>query len=102
MPVVLKLTLEELTTEDIIKIFRMFCAAYDLEINKKDEEFLKDKALYYLRRESLDYKMHIGAKFFGEIDNNTTMFYGYSKPNDLGDKLKDENFQKLVKEFFKK
>ena len=115
---------EEMTGEQLVEVFKLFCQAY--KITYSDDfhgAVLSLSGLESLHNGRLDYRPYMGAKFFGSGRENGTYFHGYSDaldpwPSDAGkepasykkqkEKLAkqqancDKKFERLVLEHFKK
>jgi hypothetical protein len=93
-------SLESITNENIVEIFRLFCKAFEIKSHKDDEKFLRRESLDLIKDHGgIDYRPYMGAKFFGQKFGNTLQFHGYSDPEDPNYELKDKKFQELVKEY---
>ncbi|MEK6907031.1 MAG: hypothetical protein AABW45_00745 [Nanoarchaeota archaeon] len=102
MPIELKIKSEDLSNDDMVNVFRLFCKAFEIKSNKINDEFFKTRALEVMKKFGLDYRPYMGAKFFGKEYTNSIIFHGYSQQQDPNYNLKDKKFQDLVKDYFNK
>ncbi len=104
MSVELKLSIEKLTENHLVDIFKLFCESYEISSTGYDEKFLKREGLNRLKYDTLglNYKIFYGAEFSGKINGNSIIFYGYKNINDQDKELKNEKFQELLNEYFNK
>ena len=95
---------EEISGNDLVQVFKLFCKSFGIESNERDEEFLRTQGLEALRKGicGLDYRPYMGAKFFGERGLKSIRFHGYSAPHDSNWESKDKNFQIEVEQYFGK
>jgi len=114
---------EEITEEQLVEVFRLYCQAYGVTFGDYHKEMLCAQALPQLKEGHLDYRPYMGAKFFGSRSKNGTYFHGYSDaldpwPSDAGkepasykkrkEKMEkqqaesDKKFERLILEHFKK
>ena len=87
----------EITPDNLVEIYELFCEAYEIKKSKRDSSFMKIQGLNRLRSVfALDYRPHIGGKFFGRGNRNATQFHGYSEPEDPRQDAKFSKFEELV------
>ena|SRR3989344_5112505 len=91
-----------ISVDELIKIYTLFCEAYKIEVDERDEQFLRTRGIKDLHKGHLDYRPSVGAKFFGQRIGNTIQFHGYSYPDDPEWKAKDEQFIKLFIQYYGK
>jgi len=103
MPLELHLKSEEISEDDLVNIFRLFCEAFKIDMVESDEHYMRTRGITLLRsRSELDYRPCLGTKFFGQEIGNSTRFHGYSSPVDSEWKDKDKKFQELVLQYMSK
>ncbi|MBI2583459.1 MAG: hypothetical protein HYW25_02225 [Candidatus Aenigmarchaeota archaeon] len=104
MPVRISIRPEKLAAKVLVDIFKMFCEAYGIEYRERyDGRFLRNLGIKTLRRrERLDYRPCLGAKFFGdEIREDGITFHGYSDPEDPKWQERDGLFRERVESYFR-
>ena len=88
---------DEITSEQLLGVFRLFCQAY--EINFDDyHRALGSAGIEQLKSGHLDYRPYMGAKFFGDRSTGGTSFHGYSDVIDIWPSDAGEEPAELIKE----
>ena len=65
MSTIINIPIRELTLENIIDLFKIFCDSFELEMTARDVRFLKNRGFKGLKKEGvLEYRASLGTKFF--------------------------------------
>ncbi len=99
MPAIINKGLEDITEGDMLKIFRIFCDVYRIEISKNDVRFMQEQSISHFRsRGGLDYRPFMGAKFFGSGFTDFSEFHGYNDTQEYESEEKAREFQRRLDE----
>ena len=73
MPV--KIFRENLSVDDLVTIYQLFCKAFDIEIDEIDKRFFRRNGLEHLSQSiGLEYRAFEDTKFFGTKIGKTYYF----------------------------
>ena len=102
MGIELMLTPEQISGEELVRIYKLFCCAYDVQPDKNDVRYLNGLGVEALQSfNGLDLRPNsIGGKFIGERDGSSTRFWCNLKFPDPDEKRKDERFLALAVDYY--
>lgn len=101
MPARINKGLEDISMEDVLRVFRIFCEVYGIKVSKQDVRFMQEQAIDHLSsRWGLDYRPFMGAKFFGQAYSGFSEFHGYDDTREYDTEEKSQEFQRRLSEEF--
>ena len=101
MSIEVELAPEEISAEDLIKVYQYFCRSYNLKPTMRDISYLHTQGLPSLRsRDGLEYQPYMGVRFFGKGIGGRTQFRGYSSFDEMYNQTKEQEFRHLVLDYF--
>ncbi len=91
----INIPVKNLSVDQLVDIFYLFCKAYNIESDERDESFFRNLEIEAVNSGStIDYRPFMGAKFFVVGHDKYTEFWGYTSD---GPQLREEEkFNKLV------